>query len=319
MRVRLLSWVLGVLWASVAVPAEPVRPEPVRVGAAASLREVIAELATAYRGAGGGEVSVSLGASGQLAAQVKAGAEIDVVIFASRREIAALAADGLVVADAVREVAGNRLVLVVPADTTAAPTSFADLAQVEGRVAIGEPRSVPAGAYARQVFEHLGLELGARLVYGTNVRQVLDLVERGEVAAGVVYATDAAGSGKVRVAAEAPAGSHDPVVYPAAVVATSNRRAEAKAFVAFLSSRQAREVFVRRGFSVPPSTMTRPADRPSGNDPGNPQGERTSGPDGGDAAGPHRRTPPPPTAADTPTSQTPSPSAPSSTRPAGVP
>ncbi|MDB5294140.1 MAG: molybdenum transporter, periplasmic molybdate-binding protein, partial [Phycisphaerales bacterium] len=244
--------------------AAPAAADTVRVGAAISLKEALGEVAALYRADTGDAVEFSFGSSGQVMAQIRNGADLDVFVSAAAAQMDALEKAGIVDPATRRTVATNTLVLVVPASRNA-PASFAALAdRAGGRVATGEPKTVPAGQYARQVFAALKLTdaLAPRLVYGTNVRQVLAYVERGEVAAGVVYATDAKTVGdKVRVVATAAAGTHEPIVYPGVVVKTTKRPAAAQRFLAYLSSSpQARTAWTARGFGPPgEETATRPA------------------------------------------------------------
>src|SRR5262249_16230047 len=121
-------------------------------------------------------------------------------------------------------------------------------------VAIGEPKTVPAGEYAMQVLKKLGLadQLQRRLIYGENVRQVLSYVERGEVSAGIVYSTAAKESGdKVRVVATAKPDTHEPIVYPAIVIRASTKQDAARRFLDFLVSEKGRRILIENGFSVP--------------------------------------------------------------------
>jgi molybdate transport system substrate-binding protein len=161
----------------------------------------------------------------------------------------------LIAVDSRRSLLGNRLVLVVPA---ANPVNV-DLKQGfdfakflgDGRWATGDPASVPVGRYAQEALTKLGVWIFAqsRLVRTENVRVALAFVERGEAAAGVVYATDAALSSKVRVAAVFPADLHTPVTYPVAAVAR-NDGPGAREFLRYLESNDARTVFEKFGFGV---------------------------------------------------------------------
>jgi molybdate transport system substrate-binding protein len=119
-------------------------------------------------------------------------------------------------------------------------------------VALGEPTVVPAGKYAQEVLTHLGIydQVNAKAVLAKDVRQVLTYVETGDVDAGIVYTTDALSSSKVKIVAQAPPDSHEPVIYPVAVIKTTKFPAEAKAFEDFLSGPQARAIFENYGFSV---------------------------------------------------------------------
>lgn len=223
-----------------------------RVAAAISLRPALDEIAESYRRSGGA-VELSYGSSGQLMGQISAGAPIDLFISAAHEQVDQLAEKGRVAGR--RIIATNTLVLVVPAGAAQAPEGFPALAGPQvSRVAIGDPQTVPAGTYARQVLDRLELSkaLSDRIVYGANVRQVLSYVERGEVSAGIVYNTDArASGGKVRQVATADAAWHDPIEYPAAIVSASPRAAAAEAFLEFLGSAEGRAVLERHGFGPP--------------------------------------------------------------------
>jgi molybdate transport system substrate-binding protein len=230
--------------------------EPVRVAAAVSLKEAVAEVVEAYQKDGRGEVMLIFGSSGQLQAQIEYGAPIDLFISAAHKQVDELAKAGRVDGKTKRVVASNRLVLIVPAGARAAPRSLADLSDRRyRRVAVGEPRSVPAGQYATQAFDQVGLSdsLKGRLIHGAGVRQVLDYVERGEVDAGIVYATDARESGaRVRVVETIDPESHDPIEYPAVVVTDSRRREAARDFLDYLSTPGVRNILARKGFTVAP-------------------------------------------------------------------
>ena len=248
---------LAVIASTLIVPlllAGTASAETLRVAAAISLKGALTEIAVSYKAKTGGDVKLVFGSSGQLATQIKSGAEVDVFISAALKQVDDLAREGLVDAKTRRTVASNTLVLVVPADAKDAPGSFEALGSTTGKIAIGEPKTVPAGQYAEQVFKALKLtdRLAGRLVLGTNVRQVLTYVERGEVAAGVVYATDALEAGsKVRVVATADAKTHDPIVYPAVVVSATTKAPAAAKFVTYLGGEDASKVLRAKGFVVP--------------------------------------------------------------------
>ena len=155
-----------------------------------------------------------------------------------------------------RVIAGNRLVLIAPSDSsiTLAITKGFPLARAlgTGRLAMADPAGVPAGRYGRAALDALGVwaAVEPRVVRSENVRAALALGERGEAPLGIVYATDAAASRKVRVVGVFPASSHPPIRYPAARLKTATAE-DTSAFLAFLGSRQARAIFVRHGFSTP--------------------------------------------------------------------
>lgn len=229
--------------------------ETVRVAAAISMKEAVTDIAKAYEAETGDKVTLTFGSSGQLAAQLKAGAPIDVFISAATAQLDDLDKAGLVDAATRRDVAGNSIVLIVPADGKVPLADFAALADAGiKRLAIGEPKTVPAGQYAQQTLNKLGLSqrLAGRLIFGANVRQVLSYVERGEVSAGIVYATDARESGaKVRVIATADPATHDPIRYPAAVTKTSKSPVAAKRFLDSFGGEKAKAVLAAKGFTLP--------------------------------------------------------------------
>jgi molybdate transport system substrate-binding protein len=223
------------------------------VSVAASLQNAMTELARAFeRSRPGVRLQFNFGGSGTLAQHIEQGAPVDVFFAAAPKPMDALARKSLIVPETRRDIVRNRIVLIAKRGSTA-PDSFAALtAEAVKLVALGDPASVPAGDYGRQVLESLKLWTGVqhKLVLAKDVRQVLTYVETGNAEAGIVYATDAMESAKVRVAETAPEDSHTPVIYPAAVIAGSRNPAAARAFVAFLSGSEAREVFTRRGFTV---------------------------------------------------------------------
>ncbi len=224
------------------------------VSAAASLKDVLARLGNDFHTANPStHLNFNFGSSGTLRAQIEAGAPVDVFIAADDATMSALEKGGNIEAGSRRVLAGNRLVLVVPADSRLGLRGFRDLMRSDvSRVAVGAP-SVPAGKRAREVFAHLGMgaQIEAKSVRGKDVREVLAQVEAGNVEAGVVYLSDAATTKRVRVVAVAPASLHGPIRYPAALVSGSKNRALAARFLAFLSSKHARAVFQLAHFVVP--------------------------------------------------------------------
>lgn len=180
--------------------------------------------------------------SGELARQIQAGAPADLVILADALWMTRLADSGAVRPDSVTPLLTNRLVVIAPADRPAGPLDW------NGRIAIGDPDSVPAGRYARLMLTGLGLwdVVEPRLVLAGDVRAVRAFVARGEVDLGVVYRSDAVGYGAVRVVATPPEAVQPDIVYPAAVTA---RAAPAAAdLMAHLRSAESRSVFRRHGF-----------------------------------------------------------------------
>ena len=189
--------------------------------------------------------------SGKLQTQIEEGLEADVFMSAAPAQMNALNDEGLIQTDTMIDLLENKIVLIVPASSDGDYTSFEDITKAE-YIALGDPASVPAGQYAQEALTSLGIwdSIQDRVSFGTNVTEVLNQVAAGSADAGIVYATDAASMpDDVRVVAEAPEGSlADPVIYPVAVVANSAHPEEAKAFVDFLQSQEAMEVFESYGF-----------------------------------------------------------------------
>jgi len=224
------------------------------VSAAASLKDVMEEIQPLYQKKQPNvNLTFNFGASGALLQQIEQGAPADIFISAAKRQMDTLDQKGALVPGTRTNLANNKLVLIVPKDSRAV-TSFTSLKQPEiKRIAIGEPRSVPAGQYAEQVLQKLNLwnDVKPKLVFANNVRQVLAAVESGNADAGMVYITDAKISNKVKVVVAADDSYHSPIIYPIAVLKSSKNVNEAKAFVQYLSSQEAKGVLQKYGFIVP--------------------------------------------------------------------
>ncbi|ARV62685.1 molybdate ABC transporter substrate-binding protein [Nostocales cyanobacterium HT-58-2] len=232
------------------------------VSAAASLKDGLEEIKTVYQQSKPNvNLSYNFGASGALQQQIEQGAPADIFISAGKKQMDALEQKGLLVSGTRTNLANNSLVLVVPSNSTGV-TSFNTLADAKvKKIAIGEPRSVPAGQYGEQVLQKLNLlqTVKPKLVYANNVRQVLASVESGNADAGLVYATDAKISDKVKVVVVADDKSHSPIVYPMAVLKSSKNVDAAKEFVQFLSSEPAKTVLKKYGFIVQVSKAPAPS------------------------------------------------------------
>ncbi|MGH6960428.1 MAG: molybdate ABC transporter substrate-binding protein, partial [Dongiaceae bacterium] len=183
------------------------------------------------------------------------GAPAAIFISADQKWMDYLAERNLILPESRQDLLGNKLVLIAPADSTLTLDLLAKAPLAEalgdGKLAMGEPESVPAGRYGRAALETLGIwsAVEPKLARTKDVRAALALVERGEAAAGIVYSTDAAVSKKVRVVSEFPAESHPKIVYPVALIAGKDDAA-AKAFYDFLGDAKAKAVFLDYGFTV---------------------------------------------------------------------
>lgn len=232
----------------------PAEQKEVYVVAAASMTDAIKEIGAEYEKAHPDvKLMYSFGSSGALQTQIEQGAPADVFISAAQKQMNALDEKGLIDKSTRKDLLENKVVLIVPKDSDLKLNSFADAAGDKvSKIALGEPKAVPVGQYSEEIFKNLGVldAVKAKAVYGSDVRQVLGWVETGEVDCGVVYATDAAISDKVKVLMEAPADSHKPVIYPAAMIASSKNPEIAKDFLAYLSGDQAKAILTKYGFDV---------------------------------------------------------------------
>lgn len=224
------------------------------VSAAASLKEVLEEIKPLYQNSRSDvSLTYNFGASGALLQQIEQGAPADIFISAAKRQMDTLDQKDRLVPGTRSNLANNRLAVVV-FKTSRIVQSFSSLKEAEiKRVAIGEPRSVPAGQYAEQVLQTLNLmsDVKPKLVYANNVRQVLATVESGNADAGFVYITDAKISDKVKVAVIADDTFNSKIEYPMAVLKSSKNVDAAKSFVQYLSGNEARGVLRKYGFIVP--------------------------------------------------------------------
>lgn len=221
------------------------------VSAAASLKDAIEEVNPLYRQTKlNVNVSYNFGASGALQQQIENGAPTDIFVSAAQKQMDALESKNLIIKDTRRNLLTNRLVLIVPKNSSGI-TDFAQLIDSKvKKIAIGEPRSVPVGQYAEEVFKNLGIfkQIQPKFVLANNVRQVLSAVESGNADAGIVYITDAKTSNQIKLVATAAENLHSKIVYPIAVLKNSKNVAAAREYVQFLSSNQAKTVFEKYGF-----------------------------------------------------------------------
>ena len=242
---------LALLYLPPVLAAEPPKRE-LLVFAAASLTNVLGELTPAWEQSSGVRVKLSFAASSVLARQIEAGGTADVFVSADREWMDYLQSRGLIDKASRRDLAGNRLVLIAPADSRLelkiAPGFKLAEALGDGRLATGDPDTVPAGRYARSALTTLGVWDGVadRLVRADNVRSAMMFVARGEAPLGIVYATDAAVDSKVRVIDIFPEATHAPITYPAAAV--RGAKPEALALIAYLGSGKARLTWRKFGF-----------------------------------------------------------------------
>ena len=228
--------------------------QEVHISAAASLKNVFDEklipmFEEKYPGV---KIVPTYASSGDLQSQIENGLETDIFISASNKQMNALVEEDLIDNETNVQMLENKVVLIVPKDSDLNITSFEDLKDVNGTIAIGDPESVPAGQYAKEVLTNLGIwdVLESKLSYGTDVTSVLNQVAEGSADCGIVYATDAQSNPDVKVVCEAPEDALDtPVIYPIAMTNGTHSDA-AKLFYDFLQSQEAKDVFTQYGFTI---------------------------------------------------------------------
>lgn len=225
------------------------------VSAAASLRESMIEIQALYEKEHSDiRLIFNFGSSGTLQQQIEQGAPTDLFLSAGKKQMADLVDKQWIEESRQTGLLWNELVVVVSTDKQGTVSDIADLTKPDFEwLAIGDPDTVPAGGYAKQSLEHYKLwdRLQPKFVYAKDVRQVLTYVETGNADAGFVYNTDAMTSKKVKVASIIDASSHQSIEYPMGIVKATKRMREAQDFYDFLQGDQAREIFVKFGFSLP--------------------------------------------------------------------
>jgi len=223
------------------------------VSAAVSLKDAFNEVAELYEKRTGTKIHFNYGASGALQKQIESGAPADIFASAGAKQMDELASRNLIVPDTRTDFAGNSLVLIIPAKGLTL-SSFSDLSNPSvKKVAVANPKTVPAGQYTEQTLNNLKLlpQLQSKLIFAEDVRQVLDYVAREEVDAGVVYSSDAFSAGsKVKVVALAPNNSHDPIRYPIALVRDSQQKEAARKFIDLVLSTEGQAALVKHGFQA---------------------------------------------------------------------
>ena len=246
---RLLAglWVSAFSSVALAAPAPAPEPGSLLVFAAASLTESLQALGHRFTAGGGPGVEFSFAGSNDLARQIRAGAPADVFFSADAAKMDQVEEAGLVEAGDRVDLLSNVLVVVVPANSTAAIESPRDLAALP-KIALADPAAVPAGVYARQWLEGLGLwsKIQPNVLPALDVRSALAAVESEAAPAGIVYRTDAAIAKKAKIALEVRNGPR--IIYVVAPLARSRNRSAAGAFVRFLRGPAGKAEFERRGF-----------------------------------------------------------------------
>lgn len=256
MDLRIPARLLALLWAVLltATPSFAQSGGPL-VLAAASLQESLNTAADRWAAQGHPRPVISFAGSAQLARQIESGARADLFISADEEWMDHVAAKGLIRRGTRVSFLNNRLVLIAPAGSNLrlaiGPRMPLARALGDGRLAMADPASVPAGKYGREALTNLGVWQGVaqKVARAENVRAALALVRRGAAPLGIVYATDARADGGVKVVGTFPATSHTPITYPVATLAASRHR-NAEAFRHFLTGAQGKAIFRSFGFGA---------------------------------------------------------------------
>lgn len=245
-----LSGAIFILAATLAL--HNVNGTEVTVYAAASLTDVMKEIAADYEKQSGDKISFNFGASSLLARQIAERAPADIFFSADEAKMDDLQKTGLIATGTRRDLLSNSLVIVVPLDSRLAIASPEELISKTQKIAIADPRAVPAGIYTKEYLGGLGLweKLESKIVPTENVRAALAAVESGNVDAGFVYKTDANISKKVKIAFAVPVEKGPAIRYPIAILKEAKNKTAAEGFLRYLESDDARKLFERYGFIV---------------------------------------------------------------------
>lgn len=230
--------------------------EPLTVSAAISLKDVFDEIGALYKSKTGRTVNFNFGASGALQKQIETGAPVDVFASAGARQMDELAAKDLIEKDSRRDFARNRLVLIGQKDDGKILSPSLKEILTRGsvkKIAVGNPKTVPAGQYADEALEKLNVkkDLQSKLILAEDVRQVLDYVARGEVELGIVYLSDAKIAGdKIEVLMIASEDLHSPILYPIALVKDGKQKPGAKEFIDLVLSAEGQQILRKYDFAT---------------------------------------------------------------------
>lgn len=225
----------------------------VNISAAASLTDALTEIQTEYAKKSNAVLQFNFGASGALQKQIEEGAPCDLFLSASKANMDALEQAGLIVTDSRRDILGNTLTLIATAEKAGSIKDYGALTTSDvASIAVGTPETVPAGKYAKQALQNLGIwdQVRSKIVYAKDVKQALEYVDTGNTDCGFVYKSDAIAMKTGVVVMDMPEDSHDPIVYPAALIKDSAQPEAAAKFYDFLQTDYAKGVFEKYGFTV---------------------------------------------------------------------
>ena len=222
----------------------------ITICAASSLKAPLEEIKPKFEKSENIELFFNLASSGTLQKQIEEGAPADLFISAAKKQMDELERKNLIDKASRKDLFKNRLVLIVSEEYKDMVKTAADLVNLDAKISIGEPGTVPAGQYAKETLDSILLwdELTSKMVLAKDVKQVLTYVEKGEVAAGIVYASDTVGLKNSIVLQTFEENSHSSIIYPVAIVSESKNKDSAQIFIDYLLSPEAQQVFIKYGF-----------------------------------------------------------------------
>ncbi|WP_299524229.1 molybdate ABC transporter substrate-binding protein [uncultured Methanobrevibacter sp.] len=244
------------LWANSSTSTDnSLNGQEVNLAAAASLKNVfdnklIPMFEEKYPGV---KVTPTYASSGDLQKQIENGLDADVFMSAGNKQMNKLVDEDLIDNSTNMQFLENKVVLIVPKDSNLNISSFEDLKNVNGNIAIGDPSSVPAGQYSKEILDNMGIwdSVESKLSFGTDVTAVLNQVAQGSAECGIVYSTDAKSNDDVKVVCEAPDDAlKTPVIYPIAELKNSEHQDATQKFIEFLKTKEAKDVFIEYGFTI---------------------------------------------------------------------
>lgn len=245
-RVLILTVALFLLTACSSTKDEKIT---LTISAAISLTDALEEIKEVYEAEHDVELIFNLAGSGTLAQQIGQGAPVDLFISANEQWMDTLEEDGLIIPGTRSDVTGNQLALIAHTDSTLTYQSFEE--SIPEDLAIGNPDSVPAGAYTKEALSALGVweTIEDKLILAKDVRQVLTYIETGNATAGFVYESDARTSDHVQIVTIIGDKYHDPITYPGAIMTNTDHEDEAKALLNYLMTDDAQNIFQAHGFT----------------------------------------------------------------------
>ena len=222
------------------------------ISAAASLTDALEEIKTAFNKENPDiSITYNFGGSGNLSQQIQQGAPTDIFLSASKKDMDTISEKTLIDEDSRFDFVQNQLVVITEKSNTLKLPAIEDLATIDiGNLAMGDVEAVPAGRYGKASLENSGVwdNIENKVVYFSDVRQVLTQVETGNAELGIVYRTDAIQSDKVKIIHDIDSSLHDPIIYPAAIIKDSQNKEAATKYLDFLKSEKGKEILQSYGF-----------------------------------------------------------------------